>query len=185
MTGGTALPKEIADQIIDRHRRRAAVHRGADQGRGREWCANGRRRSLHGDRAGGVARDPDHAARLAPGAADRLGGAGAALGRQFSVGEHQRRRRDAAAAARRRDGAARARELIFRRGTPPDAEYTFKHALVQECRLQARCCAAETELHARIATTLEQKFPENRHGRPELISSSLHHSGRVTAAVPY
>ena len=24
------------------------------------------------------------------------------------------------------------RELIFRRGTPPDAEYTFKHALVQD-----------------------------------------------------
>ena len=23
-------------------------------------------------------------------------------------------------------------ELIFRRGTPPDAEYTFKHALVQD-----------------------------------------------------
>jgi hypothetical protein len=25
-------------------------------------------------------------------------------------------------------------ELIFQRGTPPDAEYTFKHALVQAIR---------------------------------------------------
>jgi hypothetical protein len=31
-------------------------------------------------------------------------------------------------------------ELIFRRGTPPDAEYTFKHALVQDAA-SAPCCA--------------------------------------------
>ena len=37
-------------------------------------------------------------------------------------------------------------ELIFRRGTPPDAEYTFKHALVQDAAystlLRARAAAA-------------------------------------------
>jgi hypothetical protein len=31
-------------------------------------------------------------------------------------------------------------ELIYRRGTPPDAEYTFKHALVQDAAYG--CCAA-------------------------------------------
>jgi hypothetical protein len=32
-------------------------------------------------------------------------------------------------------------ELIFRRGVPPDAEYTFKHALVQDAAYST-CCAA-------------------------------------------
>jgi hypothetical protein len=29
-------------------------------------------------------------------------------------------------------------ELIFRRGVPPDAEYTFKHALVQDAAYGTR-----------------------------------------------
>ena len=80
VTGGKALPKEIADQIIDRtdgvplfieELTKAVVESGV---------AHGGRRSLCGDGAGGAARDPDVAARFAAGAArspgaDARGGA--------------------------------------------------------------------------------------------------------------
>jgi hypothetical protein len=48
-----------------------------------------------------------------------------------------------------------AAELIFRRGTPPDAEYTFKHALVQDAAYSTLLRSRRQQLHARIATTLE------------------------------
>jgi predicted ATPase len=68
--------------------------------------------------------------RLAP--AREVAQIAAALGRRFShelisaVATIPKQQLDEALAQ-----LARA-ELIFRRGTPPDSEYTFKHALVQD-----------------------------------------------------
>ena len=39
-------------------------------------------------------------------------------------------------------------ELIFRRGTPPDAEYTFKHALVQDAAYSTLLRGQRQQLHA-------------------------------------
>ena len=46
-------------------------------------------------------------------------------------------------------------ELIFRRGTPPDAEYTFKHALVQDAAYGTLLRSRRQQIHARIIATLE------------------------------
>ena len=50
-------------------------------------------------------------------------------------------------------------DLIFRRGTPPNAEYTFKHALVQDAAYSTLLRNRRRRLHNRIATTLESQFP--------------------------
>lgn len=42
-------------------------------------------------------------------------------------------------------------ELIFRRGTPPDAEYTFKHALVQDAAYSTLLKSRRQQIHSRIA----------------------------------
>jgi ABC-type uncharacterized transport system substrate-binding protein len=47
-------------------------------------------------------------------------------------------------------------QLIFRRGTPPDAEYTFKHALVQDAAYSTLLRSRRQRLHGSIAT----EFPE-------------------------
>jgi class 3 adenylate cyclase len=47
-------------------------------------------------------------------------------------------------------------ELVFRRGTPPDATYSFKHALVQETAYQSLLKSRRQQLHARIADALSQ-----------------------------
>jgi predicted ATPase len=45
-------------------------------------------------------------------------------------------------------------ELIFRRGFPPDAEYTFKHALVRDAAYDTLLRSRRQQLHGRIAAAL-------------------------------
>jgi class 3 adenylate cyclase len=46
-------------------------------------------------------------------------------------------------------------ELVFRRGTPPDARYTFKHALVRDAAYESLLKSRRQALHGRILGVLE------------------------------
>lgn len=46
-------------------------------------------------------------------------------------------------------------ELIFRRGTPPEATYLFKHALVRDAAYESLLKAKRTSLHIRLLDVLE------------------------------
>jgi predicted ATPase len=60
--------------------------------------------------------------------------------------------------------------LLFRHGTPPYANYLFKHALVQDAAYSTLLREPRRELHARIAETLERQFPEIAESQPELLA---------------
>ena len=152
------------DRRADRgaHRRRAAVRRGADQDGAGIGPARGRRRSLRAVRPAAAARDPDDAARLADGPPrpPRAGQGGRADRRR----DRPRVLPRAARRGRRRCPRAElgdaldqlvASELVFRRGAPPDATYSFKHALVQDAAYQSLLKSKRQQLHARIAEALE------------------------------
>jgi hypothetical protein len=66
-----------------------------------------------------------------------------------------------------------ASELVFRRGAPSEATYSFKHALVQDAAYQSLLKSKRQQLHARIAHVLEERFPENADTQPELIAHHL------------
>ena len=76
-------------------------------------------------------------------------------------------------------------ELIFRRGTPPDAEYTFKHALVQDAAYSTLLRSRRQQLHARITTTMEGQFPEIVEAQPEVLARHSAEAGSVEKAVGY
>ena len=78
-----------------------------------------------------------------------------------------------------------AAELIFRRGTPPDARYVFKHALVQEAAYQSLLKGRRQQLHARIAEILEQRFPGKAETEPELFARHYTAAGLTEAGVHY
>ena len=84
---------------------------------------------------------------------------GAAIGREFSY------ELIAAVApmpqAQLEDGLLQLSEsgLAFRRGTPPDAIYTFKHALVQDAAYDSLLKSRRQELHGKIAHVIGQRFP--------------------------
>jgi class 3 adenylate cyclase/predicted ATPase len=76
-------------------------------------------------------------------------------------------------------------ELIFRRGTPPDAEYTFKHALVQDAAYGTLLRSRRQGLHAHIATVMERRFPEAASTRPELLARHFTEAGLARDAIKY
>src|SRR3712207_1817254 len=92
---------------------------------------------------------------------------GAVIGREFSYGL-------LAAVAplgdnELRDALARLveAELVFCRGTAPEAVYSFKHALVQDAAYQSLLKGKCQRLHAKIAQVLEERFPEVADTAPE------------------
>ena len=66
-----------------------------------------------------------------------------------------------------------ASELVFVRGTPPAATYTFKHALVQDAAYASLLRSRRQQLHARIARELEERWPETRAGPTRAARLSL------------
>jgi class 3 adenylate cyclase/tetratricopeptide (TPR) repeat protein len=110
---------------------------------------------------------------------------GAAIGREFSY-------ELLAAAAQRtdmglRDGLRRLVDagLVFQRGTPPEATFLFKHALVQDTAYSMLLRAPRRALHARIAQALEERFPTLMDTQPEILAQHCTAAGLLEKAVEY
>ena len=76
-------------------------------------------------------------------------------------------------------------ELLFRRGTPPEATYSFKHALVQDAAYQSLLRSRRQQLHARIAQVLERDFAAAMETRPEVLAHHYTEADLGQAAVDY
>jgi hypothetical protein len=76
-------------------------------------------------------------------------------------------------------------ELIFQHGTPPDAEYTFKHALVQDATYSTLLHSRRRQLHAEIAAILERRFPEIAAAQPQLMAHHFSEADLNEAAIDY
>jgi predicted ATPase len=74
-------------------------------------------------------------------------------------------------------------ELVFQRGTPPEAVYRFKHALVQDAAHDSLLRSSRQQLHAQIADALEAHFPELMETQPELFAQHFAEAGLVEKAV--
>ena len=109
---------------------------------------------------------------------------GAAIGREFSyeliaaVAPMPQAQLDDALAQLSESG------LAFRRGTPPDAVYTFKHALVQDAAYNSLLKSRRQELHAKIARVIEARFPNIKTTEPEVLAHHLTAAGLTEAAIP-
>jgi class 3 adenylate cyclase/predicted ATPase len=78
-----------------------------------------------------------------------------------------------------------ASELVFRRGVPPSAVYTFKHTMVQDVAYQSLLKSRREQLHARIARALEEQFPETAVTEPERLAQHYTAAGLRDQAVDY
>src|SRR5499427_837090 len=76
-------------------------------------------------------------------------------------------------------------ELLFVRGTPPDAMYVFKHGLIQETAYQSLLKRTRQELHARAARALEEGFPEQVAAEPEVVARHCEAGGLTNDAITY
>ncbi|HXO91044.1 MAG TPA: AAA family ATPase [Stellaceae bacterium] len=110
---------------------------------------------------------------------------GAAIGREFSfplMHAVSRLPEDELKAAL---GRLVASELVFQRGTPPDAVYSFKHALVQDAAHDSLLRSTRQLLHAQIAEALKTQSPETLENQPELFAQHYAEAGLVEKSVAF
>ncbi|MGH6895461.1 MAG: AAA family ATPase [Geminicoccaceae bacterium] len=76
-------------------------------------------------------------------------------------------------------------ELVFRRGTIPDAIYSFKHAFVQDAAYASLLKSKRQQLHAEVAGALRERFPELADSQPEILAHHLTEAGVTGEAIGY
>jgi class 3 adenylate cyclase/predicted ATPase len=177
IAGGTALPKEVVDQIADRtdgvplfveELTKSVLESGAP--------LLGIPTTLHDSLMARLDRMES---------VRRVAQIGAAIGREFSFPllravSHFTEDELQAALARLVSS-----ELVFQRGTPPEAVYNFKHALVQDAAHGSLLRSVRQQLHAQIAEALEAHSPELMDSQPELFAQHYAEAGLVEKSVAY
>jgi predicted ATPase/class 3 adenylate cyclase len=76
-------------------------------------------------------------------------------------------------------------ELVYQRGRPPQAQYVFKHTLIQEAAYQSLLKSTRQQYHQRTAQVLGTQFPEIVETQPELVAHHYTEGGHVGQAIPY
>jgi len=76
-------------------------------------------------------------------------------------------------------------ELVFRRGTIPDATYSFKHAFVQDAAYGSLLKSRRRQLHAQVAGPLRERFPELVASQPEILAHHCTEAGLTEQAIDY
>jgi len=115
----------------------------------------------------------------------RVAQVGAAIGREFSYILLRAVSRLPEDDLRSALGRLVGSELVFQKGTPPDAIYSFKHALVQDAAHGSLLRSTRQQLHAQIAEALEAQSPETIENQPELLAQHYVEAGLVEKAIAF
>jgi class 3 adenylate cyclase/tetratricopeptide (TPR) repeat protein/ABC-type transport system involved in cytochrome c biogenesis ATPase subunit len=110
---------------------------------------------------------------------------GAAIGREFSYPLMRALVGGDETALKHGLGELEQAGLVFRRGEPPEAVYSFKHALVRDAAYESLLKSRRQQLHGQIGRTLEKKFPDILSSQPEIVAHHFMEAGLVEPAIDY
>jgi class 3 adenylate cyclase/predicted ATPase len=110
---------------------------------------------------------------------------GAVIGRQFSHDLLRAVSQLDTRTLQRELGRLVEAELLYQRGVPPQAIYTFKHALIQDAAYQSFLKSTRQQYHRHIVQILEELFPETVAAQPELLAHHCTQAGLIAQAVGY
>jgi tetratricopeptide (TPR) repeat protein len=190
LCGGKVLPADLVEQILDKtdgvppfveELTKSILESGNLSDAGDRWEYAGRARTVAIPL---TLRDSLMARldRFAP--VEEIAQIGAAIGREFSweliaaVAPHPRPELNQALAQLAASG------LAFQQGTPPDALYTFKHALVQDAAYDSLLRSRRQELHGKIARVIEERLPNIEATEPELLAHHCTEAKQPEKAIP-
>lgn len=168
VTGGKSLPEDLTAEIIERtdgvplfaeEMTKAILESGALEEHSDRFQLVG---SIDSARIPVTLHDSLTARLDRLGTAKRLAQVAAAIGRQvhYAVLREVAALEDASLNAQL-DALVRA-ELLYPRGSPPDATYVFKHALIQDTAYEGLLKKHRQELHGSIALALEKLATDPR-----------------------
>src|SRR5262249_41869766 len=109
----------------------------------------------------------------------------AVIGRQFAYDLLQAVSQLDAITLQRELGRLVEAEIVYQRGVPPQATYTFKHALIQDAAYESLLKSTRQYYHQRIAQVLVAHFPEMAETQPELVAHHSTEAGLTEQAVHY
>ncbi|HET7382528.1 MAG TPA: AAA family ATPase [Pseudolabrys sp.] len=121
--------------------------------------------------------------RMAP--VKEIGQIGAAIGREFSYSLMRELAGRDETALKHALAKLEQAELVFHRGEPPEAIYSFKHALVRDAAYESLLKSRRQQLHGQIARTMEEKFPDIVVSQPEIVAHHFTEAGLVEPAIDY
>src|SRR5712664_2063893 len=109
----------------------------------------------------------------------------AVIGRQFSYALLQAVSQLNEAMLQHELGRLVEAEIVYQRGLPPQATYTFKHALIQDAAYESLLKSTRQQYHQRIAQVLEEQFSETAEAEPELLAHHYTEASLTEKAVHY
>ena len=73
--------------------------------------------------------------------------------------------------------------VVYSRGIPPDATYTFRHVLFRDAAYEALLKSRRRELHREVAVAIDGKFPSLKEAHPEMLARHWAEAGEPDRAV--
>jgi predicted ATPase len=144
-----------------------------------------------GEQGGGIQAIPPTLQQSLTARLDRLGSArevaqiGAVIGRDFSYTLIR-------AVAGMEDAPLEATlerlseaDILLVQGLPPESDYRFKHALIQDAAYENLLKSRRQVLHRRVGEVLREQFAERATTEPELLAYHFTQAGLVEAAIEW
>jgi class 3 adenylate cyclase/tetratricopeptide (TPR) repeat protein len=75
-------------------------------------------------------------------------------------------------------------QLLFERGTPPQAVYTFRHALIGDAAYQSLLRSKRQTYHRRIAKFREERSSDQPNAEPQVLAHHYTEAGDLVLAIP-
>lgn len=191
LTNGKALPQEIIDHIVSKtdgiplfieELTKMLVESGLLRYVGNKFVLDG---ELPTSSIPTTLQDSLTARLDSLGAAKEVAQLGAAIGREFSYGllrSVMAKGQDELDAALEELVDA---ELLYRRGLPPNADFIFKHALIQDAAAASLLKSHSQKLHQRIASVLIDEYPNVAENRPEQIAQHFTAAANYETAIDW
>jgi class 3 adenylate cyclase/predicted ATPase len=76
-------------------------------------------------------------------------------------------------------------ELLVGRGTPPEATYSFRHALMQDAAYASLLRSHRQQWHGRIAEALLERMPALAETQPEVMARHYAEAGKTSLAIDW
>jgi predicted ATPase len=76
-------------------------------------------------------------------------------------------------------------DIVLVQGLPPDSDYRFKHALIQDAAYENLLKSRRQALHRRVAEILRDRFAETGGAEPEVLAHHFTHAGMTDAAIEW
>jgi predicted ATPase len=76
-------------------------------------------------------------------------------------------------------------DILLVQGFPPDSNYRFKHALIQDAAYENLLKSRRQVLHRRVAEILRDRFPDTAAVEPEVLAHHFTQAGLTDAAIEW